>query len=107
MARTERAKGFDGLHSYVLAGLISQLRRRLTSTAGSSETWDIYQREVEISEACVNTMKVFPSLSYGTRLKLSRGLLRSISVVSQSTLAEAFGDTDLDDLHHELSREPP
>ncbi|KIV98276.1 hypothetical protein PV10_01943 [Exophiala mesophila] len=107
IARTERPKGGNGLHSYVLAGVIAQLRRRLASIAGHSGTWDGHEREVEISEACINTMKIFPSLSYGTRLKLSRGLLRSISVVGQRTLAEYFGDADLDDLHHELSRMPP
>lgn len=99
---------FRGLRSSVPICLLSQTIRDL-QIESQGYKWkmrerDIRDKEVAIAEATASAMKVFPRLSTSTRLRISRALFRSCMVTTEQTLAESFGEEELDDLVYEIQQ---
>lgn len=111
-----RQSELSGLHPCVVACLISQFRRKMEvqtsaqippniSSGGiqRGNDSDNFILEVRVSDSTVNAMIIYPLLSAGTRLRLTRGLLRAAMAVGDPTLGESFGDSELQDLEFEIS----
>lgn len=105
-AHATKAGTFRGLRPSVPICLVAQIIRDLQSEQ-QGHKWkmreaDIRDREVAVAGATASAMKVFPRLSISTRLRISRGLFRACMVTTEQTLAESFGEEELDDLELEL-----
>lgn len=110
----EEYSELSNLHPCTIVGLVSQLRKTLTkemrpqtpnyASLGTHNTVDNFTLEVFLSNSSISAMTLFPLLDFGTRLRLSRGLLRSALSICDLTMGETFGDMELQDLDFEISR---
>lgn len=104
----------SNLHPCAVVGLVSHLRKDIkkerrgpTPDFPSSSTHDIFDNfrlEVILCSSSISAMTLFPLLDFGTRLRLSRGFLRSIMAICDLTIGESFGELELQDLDFEISR---
>jgi len=102
------------LHPYAVVGLVSHLRKDVKrerqgpasgfSSPSAHDASDNFRLEVSLSSSSISAMILFPLLDFGTRLRLSRGFLRSALAICDLTTGESFGETELQDLDIEISR---
>ncbi|KEF58101.1 uncharacterized protein A1O9_06024 [Exophiala aquamarina CBS 119918] len=110
----EEDSELSNLHPCAVVGLVSHLRKDLKKerrgptpdflSFSTHDTFDTFPLEVNLSSSSISAMTVFPLLDFGTRLRLSRGFLRSVMATCDLTTVESFGEIELQDLDFEISR---
>lgn len=110
----EEYSELSNLHPCAVVGLVSHLRRDLKKemrapipdfpSSNTHETFNNFAMEVFLSSSSISAMTLFPLLDFGTRLRLSRGFLRSVMAICDLTIGECFGDLELQDLDVQISR---